>query len=307
VISGFVVFASMACNGLLGNEEGTPRVASAEGGAPTSDGGGNTGLVCDLTQGNKVCFGLCVKIDQPNTGCGGPSCSACDPKNVVTTACKGGTQTLSCGYDACKSGFDNCDSDLANGCETSLGSKDACGGCGVKCQGITPFCAVTNGTAGCVATCPPGTQECSGACVDTLTSTENCGGCGKKCARASATAKCEGGQCAFACQQGTHMCGESCVSDIDPGYCLQCSPCPAPPPNMTSTCSGGLCGNVCANGYIDCDGSLVNGCEVQGNSCPIINPGNCGGVVCGLKQQCCNGKCVASGLICEGPPPPVPQ
>jgi hypothetical protein len=303
----FAVVASFGCNGLLGNEEGTPRAPQDSTEKVSPDGGGG-GVVCDTTRGNKVCFGLCVKIDQPNTGCGASSCAACDPKNVIASACEGGAETLACGYDECKPGFDNCDGKTDNGCETSLGAKDSCGSCTTKCAADTPFCAMMGAVASCVATCPQGTQPCDGACVDTATSVENCGNCGTKCQRVSASATCEAGSCKYVCATGTHECGQACVSDLDPRYCgASCTPCPAGGPNTVPTCSALTCGVACAPGFLDCDATMTNGCEVQGSSCPLP-PANCGGGPCAFKQICCNGQCIADNQLCIGlPPPPQPD
>ena len=304
----FAVVPALGCNTLLGNEEGTSRVvvpdasvpATPEGGGAPADAGG---AVCDTTQGNKVCFGLCVKIDQPNTGCGGTSCAACDPKNVVATACKGGAETLACGYDGCRPGFESCDGQLANGCETSLGLKGSCGTCTTMCDGATPFCAAAmNGVFGCVASCPLGTTDCSGSCVDKNTSTENCGQCGLKCERVSATAACVQGQCVFTCTGGTHACGSVCASDIDPKFCgASCTDCPAPGPNTVPTCAAGACGIQCASGYIDCDANLSNGCEGASNICPLPPVGSCGGMECAKGDQCCNDACISEEEPCVKP------
>lgn len=307
----FAVIPVLGCNALLSNEEGTPRLVLAQqdaavpvpDAAPTGDAGGQA---CDTTQGNKVCFGLCVKIDQPNTGCGGASCSACDPKNVVTTTCKGGADTLSCAYDACRPGFDSCDGQVANGCETSLGAKSTCGSCTTKCEGATPFCAVTSNVAGCVASCPAGTTECTGSCVDTASSVENCGQCGLKCVRASATATCTSSKCVFTCVGGTHACGTVCASDIDPKYCgASCVVCPSGGANTVATCASGSCGSRCAPGYLDCDGNSSNGCEVNGAICPLPI-GECRGGPCAKGEQCCNDACVPDTQLCAKLPPPPP-
>lgn len=308
-LAAYAVFSSLGCNTLLGNEEGTAR-AGIEGGAPAAPDAGpslDAGVVrptCDTTQGNKVCFGVCVKIDQPNTGCGSASCSACDPKNAVTTTCKGGASTLVCGYAECRPGFDSCDGVQENGCETSLGLSTSCGSCATKCLGNTPFCAPTAGGAACVDSCPGMTTECSGACVDTRTSIDNCGKCGIKCERASATATCDRGMCTYACAAGTHACGNVCASDIDPRACgASCIDCPATQPNTRATCGNGTCGITCMAGFLDCDGSPKNGCEVNANACS--GNGSCGGATCGPLQQCCDGVCISNIQVCRVISPPI--
>lgn len=308
----------VACNAILGNEEGTLRVttpdagsSSLEGGGPgpgadaaPDGGGGEAGPpLCDTTQGNKVCFGLCVKINETSTGCGESSCAACDPKNVDKATCKGGQTTLGCAYDKCKDGFDSCDGNDANGCEASLNRKETCGSCNVKCDpdGGTPFCALSSGSYACVSACPGGTTDCSGACVDTTSSVENCGACGKKCDRPSATASCQNSNCQFTCIKGTHECGQTCASDVDPKTCgSSCTPCPALD-NATSTCDNGQCGFLCTSPFSDCNGDPKDGCETKG-PCTVDDCSN----RCLPGQKCCFSTFGAGSCVAEGKPCPLP-
>ena len=293
---------SLGCNAVLSNEEGTRRadggpVIAADGG----DGGGNE-IACDTARGNKVCFGLCVKINEPSTGCGVPSaCAACDPKNAVNTKCVGGTDTYTCGYDACQPGFGSCDSNVTNGCETSLSTRNNCGTCSKQCKSPLPFCApVASNRFDCAAVCPAGSTECSGSCVDIKTSLANCGGCGRTCERPGAQATCENGNCKLACNSGTHFCpgpaGPICASNIDTAFCgASCTVCAAPGPNQTVSCTVGMCTLKCAAGYSDCDGKASNGCETPASFCPLSF---CGGKLCNASEQCCNGNCTSSMLPC---------
>jgi hypothetical protein len=302
----FAALASAGCNTILGNELGTARSpldggSSFEGGAPID--GGILTQSCDTSAGNKVCFGLCVKIDQPNTGCGGTACDACDPKNVNAAVCKGAGSTLGCAFDACKAGFDSCDNDPTNGCETSLNARTSCGSCNTVCDGAAPLCALTDGVYGCVSSCPVGTQDCSGACVDTTTSTENCGGCEIKCRRAAASATCVNSECKYLCNPGTHECGNLCVQDTNPNACgPTCTVCPAGGPHTARSCVLGACSVACDPDWLDCDGVLFNGCEYNGNSCPIVT-GPCGGT-CTALEQCCGGVCIPHKDPCGVTPPP---
>jgi hypothetical protein len=297
----FVVIALAGCNTILGNEEGTARVDAglpSEASVPTGDGGIVQQQSCDTSQGNKVCFGLCVKIDQTNTGCGGPSCDACDPKNVVASECKGGAATLGCGYTSCKPGFESCDGQPANGCEASLNAKETCGSCISRCENLTPFCA-SNGAGGfsCVTACPLDTKECNGACVDTTTSIDNCGGCGIKCSRPSAVAECVGASCKYACVPGTHECNGTCAQDEDPKACgPTCTVCESGP-NTVRSCVLGACSAKCEAGWLDCDRDPLNGCELKADMCPFVDCGFCSGT-----QKCCNGACTPLGQPCIGPP-----
>lgn len=297
--------AGIGCNTLLGNEEGTLRV-SADGGAPTASGPIEAGAppTCDTSAGNKVCFGLCVMIDQVSTGCGDPgSCEACDPKNAEGIVCQGGKTTLECAYGSCAPGYESCDGIPSNGCEASLNRPETCGGCGTACDpdGGAPLCAPAGSGYACTDTCPSRTTKCGNACVDVSKSVEHCGGCGTTCARDKATASCENGVCRYTCKPGTHDCSGVCVSDNDPATCGKEScntPCPSGN-HQVSTCNAGSCGTECESGWSDCLTSLVDdGCETQGNSCP-----DCGGAVCLPGHTCCSGRCVDSRVPCAGPAP----
>ena len=293
----FATLAALGCNGVLGNEEGTPR---PDAGAATLDSGldGSDEVVC--ASGKKDCFGLCVETNQPSTGCGGKVCNACDPQNVVASACEASAEaaTFVCGYSTCQPAFGNCDSDKANGCETSLGRKLSCGSCTTKCQLPTPVCALDlSGNQTCAATCPPGASNCSDACVDTQTSIENCGACGVECSRTLASATCVAGSCKYVCDPGAHLCGADCVSDANPDNCgSSCTPCPAGGNHTKAICSGGMCGTACRTSFVDCDNGSGLRCEL---SCPP-----CGGS-CSATEKCCNEKCLLNTSTC--PPAPAPM
>jgi hypothetical protein len=77
----------------------------------------------------------------------------------------------------CNPGFQNCDGNGANGCETDTSSSATnCGACGHVCP--------TGGA--CVAgqcTCPPAAPlACNGTCVNPTVDPANCGQCGHVCA-----------------------------------------------------------------------------------------------------------------------------
>lgn len=307
-LSVFTLVASFGCNGLLSNEEGTPRATVDGGASPSADGGAGAGDVgastCDTTMGNKVCFGLCVKTNDPNTGCGDGSCQACDPKNADGPACKGTASGLACAFGKCAPGFGDCDGKRGNGCEASLGRRETCGDCLTPCTDPTlKFCAPgTNGAFECVASCPPPTKECAGACVNLVTSVENCGTCGKACpARKLATASCNAETCTYVCAEGTHVCGGVCEQDNDPAHCgSMCAPC-LPGANAAATCVSNACGTACLTGFIHCAGDPSNACSA---SCGTT--GTCGGVVCGPMATCCNDVCQAFGQPCALPASPAP-
>ncbi len=134
----------------------------------------------------------------PQNGCERPlatlndcgSCNkACAPAHATATCWTG-----QCLLTACDSGFDNCNNDATDGCESALSTPAHCGSCGTKCIGSS---TCTNGQCLCTqnSDCSNGFTCCSGKCTDTggicfpwpcvpgtaRTNNANCGGCGMAC------------------------------------------------------------------------------------------------------------------------------
>jgi hypothetical protein len=80
------------------------------------------------------------------------------------------------GECVCTGGFDDCDGDVDNGCESSLSTTENCGACGVNCgKGtcLSSSCICPNGFTGC---------NSSGGCeTDLMNDAHNCGACGVDC------------------------------------------------------------------------------------------------------------------------------
>jgi hypothetical protein len=305
-VGGAIAISSAGCNMILSNEEGTPLINDAGAidsggqqspppGTPDSDAATLQTRSCDTTQGNKVCFGLCVTIDQPNTGCGGESCDACDPKNANGVSCKGAGNSLSCAFDTCKDGFDNCDTVLANGCEAALNKAEHCGSCTKACA-PGQVCGPTNGSYDCISDCPQETTKCGTSCVNTTNDTTNCGSCGTVCARDKAVASCNNGTCDYKCIDGFHDCSGTCVSNINPKACgPSCVACSAGGANTHPLCIGGGCSVECDKGWLDCDGDPRNGCEQQGTDPATECKTPCGKGSCAATECCANAVCYPKG------------
>ncbi len=136
------------------------------------------------------------------------------------------------GAAPCPAGFEDCDANSANGCETNISSDiNNCGDCDYVCP------AIPHGTVGCqdsnciVAGCDAGWGNCdsntaNGCETNILTNPSHCGSCGYVCNIPHAIEGCSGGDC----------------------YIIGCE-----------------------TGYANCDGNTANGCEAYlddgGGSC----------------------------------------
>ena len=209
-----------------------------------------------------------LRSDAANcTACG----MKCDLKNAIV-GCSDADMPP-CYIKACNFGWDDCNADPKDGCETSvLSDVRNCGGCGGQFSCVAP----PNAQAQCVNAacqlkqCNPGFTDCDGnaknGCeVNTGIDVNNCGGCGQKCA------------------QGLVCINSACT-------CPMCNI-----PNAKTKCVNNQCTfDSCSPGFADCDGTTAvgsNGCEVNiaidskncagcGNVCPMQNP-HCNMAVCG--------------------------
>lgn len=129
--------------------------------------------------GLTCCAGGCIDPASNIDHCGG-----CGKKCTVTNGSPACSASV-CAIASCKTPFENCDGNAANGCEAdTTASRDHCGGCGKPC-------APKNGTGTCalgvckVSMCSGGFGDCNGnsadGCEANLTSDPvNCGTCGGK-------------------------------------------------------------------------------------------------------------------------------
>jgi hypothetical protein len=182
-----------------------------------------------------TCRSTCLQCPSTDMLCGATaqSLTCCTPPpNVASVACVHDTCTIA----SCNSGYQDCDRNYRNGCETNTNTDpNNCGACGNACF-------VPNGTAACsggtcvVGSCDPGYADCDGNAANgcetnTNTDPNNCGGCGNVCSNNNIT---------------------------------------------SPTCSGGVCNGTCAPGFADCNNNkLVDGCETNINTDPN-NCGACG-------------------------------
>ena len=235
---------------------------------------------CDPGWGN--CNGLVSDGCETNLNLNTNHCGTCSNdcstlSQVGATHCSSGT----CIIDDCNTNYENCDTNVSNGCETyTYNNTGNCGACGNNCDGLDNVQS-THCTAGsCVIdSCDSGYGNCdtsvnNGCETNTTTSTDNCGACGNDCDNLSNT-------------QDTHCSASTCVIDncttpysncdgiasngceantnTNPLHCGTCgNNCNTLPHVDTVGCSSGSCTiSSCDTGYDHCDGSVANGCEVN--------------------------------------------
>ncbi len=265
-----------------------------------------------------------VNPDSDPTHCGG--CGQACSDNNGTPSCIAGVCDISC-----SAGFEDCDGELANGCEVALGTASAtavgdvanCGACGTVCPspgGETPNCV--GGVCG-ISDCPDGRADCDGdasnGCeVNTETDADNCGRCGGGCDAANGTAACLAGVCVVAsCEPNFDDCDgtydNGCEQSLrTTAHCGACDSTCAPT-NAVGSCGTGTCEvSSCTGPYADCNGNAGDGCEINTDT----NAANCGactntcdathgspfcdGGICGITCDADWGNCDANaGTGCE--------
>ncbi len=176
------------------------------------------------------CDGLVDELteDDPNN-CGGCGI-VCDTPNGTA-----GCQSGQCVVEACQNGFEDCDRDPDNGCETNTTNDPTnCGGCGTIC---TAEFAETTCTAGqCVIEqCQAGRTDCNnfaldGCEADLTLDPLNCGGCGTTCDTPNAQSQCVDSGCQFVeCLNGFGDIDANPLNGCEVGLSLLDSP---PDPNL---------------------------------------------------------------------------
>jgi hypothetical protein len=134
-----------------------------------------------------------VSVDDPAYGCGGDSCDACTVPSATARCNRHGA----CDVAACHLGFDDCDGDSKNGCETNVRiDPDHCTSCERRCPTL-PHAQRGCGDACTVWRCQDGFHDCNGSAgdgceVDTANDPANCGRCHQACGSGHG---CRGGVC----------------------------------------------------------------------------------------------------------------
>ena len=320
----------IACNPGFGNCDGDPDNGCETNTNTNQNNCGTCGTMCQNPGGTTTCSGgNCMPVctgsnldcdGDVNNGCETDTntdinnCGACavqctNPNGV--TSCSGGTCN-----PICNPGFDDCDGNPNNGCETDLNNDLAnCGSCNNMC--LNP-----NGTTSCVSgvcapVCSGGSDDCdssreNGCETDINGDIANCGACGNLCTNTCGTTSCNFGTCAPICSGNCASCDgdpdNGCEVDRDTDI-ANCGACGNQCTNMhgSTACSGGTCTPTCTGSWRDCDGDPDNGCETDISS----DPDNCNG--CGIicsnphgSRACTAGACTPTCLDpwddCDGDP-----
>ncbi|HEY4106710.1 MAG TPA: hypothetical protein VGM44_22575, partial [Polyangiaceae bacterium] len=276
---------------------------------------------CSLPHATAACTGGSCTIATciaPFADCDGDPTNGCevntssDPLNcnACGTACSAINGMPSCVASACQvtcnDGFQDCDNEPANGCETNTNiDVTNCSKCGKVCDTTMGSATCKVGVCG-VSTCKAGLGDCDAdptTCeTNTTNDVNNCGGCGKACVVPNGTPSCVNSVCKVAtCNAGFADCDgkitNGCETNIagDSANCGTCGTiCSLS--NATAKCVNKACQvATCSATFADCDGSAANGCETN-TSTNSANCGGCGanGVNCAGQFANATGKCVTS-------------
>jgi len=251
---------------------------------------------CDGQPGN-ACEAN-ILTDEANCGSCGAICAASQFANAASAECVNGT----CAPLACAVGFDDCDGDPANGCETSLRTTSDCNACATACS--FPNAAASCSTGVCqIGNCNPLFGNCdnnaANGCERATNTLTDCGTCNTACSVMSGTASCASGVCSIAnCASPLADCNglitDNCEvnTNTSMAHCGSCNnACSPSATNGTRTCNSGQCVLSCAAGFGDCDGNAQNGCETALNS--LSNCAACG-TTCSFPNaaaSCATGSC----------------
>lgn len=178
----------------------------------------------------------------------------------------------------CLQGWQDCDGDDSNGCETNTNaSVQHCGACGVKCPSpfnSSPLCSSGKCSFQCVGTYSDCNTAAGDGCeIDTATDEANCGACGFGCVLAHAVALCVAQSCMIGqCDTGWGACDDNLANGCETNtltstqHCGQCGHACIAPANADPICSSGACGYACKTGYANCNGLDSDGCEAARES-----------------------------------------
>ncbi len=217
--------------------------------------------------------GKCVDTQRDSENCGGEGNVCGDNAYCADGSC------------SCRNGYFDCDSDMANGCESQVA-------CDFPCEPTQQLCADSGtccnaGAECCGASCCEAGSACCGGdtCLDLKSDPHHCGKCDKEC---NANQICESGECKDA---------EIPCDDVEGmiacwGECVQ---------SYTDKDNCGECGHACDEGLVCAQGECTIACADDETVCKLEDkqycaklaedPQNCGtcGHVCETSQVCVAG------------------
>ena len=253
---------------------------------------------CNAGYGN--CDGIPANGCEINFNTDSAHCGSCGTgcsNDHGSTVCSGGTCA-----PTCSNGFDNCNGNPNDGCETNTKTLTNCGGCGTPCSFPNASASCSTGTC-TMGSCNAGFANCDGnasnGCeVNLNTDSNNCGGCNDKCTNNQGSTSCQGGQCVPGCASGYADCDGNASNGCETSTktLTDCGSCGTPCgfDHASASCATGTCTlTSCDNGYGNCDGLQNNGCETNTNT----TTSHCGG--CGQGCSNAHGSTTCSGGSCS--------
>lgn len=248
-------------------------------------------------EGQTRCGDACVDTTSSKAHCGACN-AACDDGDNGTGVCVDSQCAITCDL-----GYDDCDGDLANGCEAALDSPERCGSCDVSCvRDDLHFLAQCTDplTSTCGTSCAAGYGNCNDdstdGCETPLSTPTHCGACNVSCVGDAVVngqgfcADAATSQCGVTCEAGYDDCNgdaaDGCEQPLDvDAHCGACGQaCPDALHAFGKCLDGatGACGFTCEEGWADCDPEIP-GCETS----IAGDPDNCGacGTVCEGRAQ----------------------
>lgn len=243
-------------------------------------GAGRSGNGCEseITFNEDHC-GACDRVCETGTGtssntCGGPNGSTCLPD--------------------CADGYDDCDGNPNDGCETNLlGSDQNCGACGNECEDINSQNQCVDGV--CSPSCNANFRSCDSdpndGCEQSIHTVAHCGGCNESCSTENGgVASCATGSCSVTCSAPYRDCSanenvarDGCETNTntDEDHCGGCGASCGGSHVSQRRCTSGTCNPVCSTGWcVDDDPALgctqalgtVDNCSACGDSCGGTTP-----------------------------------
>lgn len=191
---------------------------------------------CDNNLGNG--YETDIRSDKNHCGACGVICneSQFSKLNVAGVTCA----QKQCVIDQCTTGFANCNSAAADGCEVNLSDNiNHCGSCNTACVAGPNVSLISCEAGACkILSCAAGWGNCDGnvlnGCeVNLNTSVNHCGSCPNKCPTVpNSKPSCDGGICKLTCDTNFDDCNKTlndgCEADlrIDIDNCNACNnPC----------------------------------------------------------------------------------